>query len=260
MTARHKKPKELTPTQKRLLRAGTLAPLSAGFVLVAATGAFADPQAQTQSQGLTRATLQAHLVPDSTVVARHREWHGRQGDWQGDFQLDDQRRWQGQWTPDDGQNQHGQQNRNAHQNRNGRQNRHIQQGKRHAPRTSVVVKRILQLVNKERAAAGLRSLALNSRLSAAAQAHSDEMARTGLYAHTDPDGSSPGDRIQRAGYGWSMWAENIHHRQGSPEDIMADWMKSPGHRANILNPNLREIGIGVDADGTYWTQDFGTGR
>ncbi|MDX3763112.1 CAP domain-containing protein [Streptomyces sp. AK02-04a] len=312
MTARHKKAKELTPLQKRALRAGALAPVSAGFILVAATGAFAEdcPRSQTESQQSTQSTQQdqpkqtiqqgrqsAQLGSISPNVSSQREWHGRQGDWQGDWKLDENGHWQGQWTPVKDERASVPPNTGASKQRewHGRQgdwqgdwkldeNGHWQgqwtrakqqqptqdpvqkpQPTRHggqpsAAPTTATVGRILQLVNKERAAAGLHPLTLNSRLTKAAQAHSDEMARTGKYSHDGPDGSSPGDRIQRAGYGWSRWAENIHHRPGSPEAIMADWMNSPAHRANILNPNLREIGIGVDAGSSYWTQDFGTSQ
>ncbi|MEU2718689.1 CAP domain-containing protein [Streptomyces sp. NPDC007205] len=304
MTARHKKPKELTPMQKRALRAGAMAPVSAGFLLAAATGAFADgcPASRTQQSAQTTQQNQqgTQISSSSTNPSGQQEWHGRQGDWQGDWRLDDNGHWQGQWTPVKGGQTPGTPTTDASNRRewHGRQgdwqgdwrlddNGHWQgqwtpvkktdtapqgnqqhatptnttpQGNQqhHAAPTNATVERILQLVNKERAAAGLHPLTLNSRLSKAAQAHSNEMARTSLYSHTGPDGSSPGDRIQKSGYSWSMWAENIHHRQGSPETIMADWMHSPGHRANILNPRLREIGIGVDSGGTYWTQDFGT--
>lgn len=324
VTARHKKPKELTPLQKRVLRVGALAPISAGFVLAAGTAASAAccPNSQIQSQqsaqagplnqqgtqtglGSTNASSQQEWQgrqgdwqgsfrmddkgwqgqwtpkqgePVSVVTdsSSQREWHGRQGDWQGDWRLDENGQWQGQWTPikqnQPTQNEQGKQSRQDNQqvrqnqqdqNRQVRQDlnqtRQTEQGKQGTAPTNATVGQILQLVNQERAKAGLTPLTLNAKLNNAAQGYSDQMARTGVYAHVGADGSSPGDRIRRAGYSPSTWAENIHHRQGSPEVIMADWMKSPGHRANILNPNLKEIGIGVDATGSYWTQNFGAG-
>jgi uncharacterized protein YkwD len=288
VTARHKKPKELTPLQKRVLRTGALVPVSAGFVLAAASAAGAAccpgsqqsqqaaPQGQQEWQGQQGGwqgdfrmddkgwqgqwtPTQGDRTPVSVVTdaSSQREWHGRQGNWQGDWRLDENGQWQGQWTPIQ-QNQ-------PHQNKQGKQ---TQQDRNQTPQTenkqgtaptNATVGRILQLVNQERAKSGLQPLTLNAKLNSAAQGYANQMARTGVYAHTGSDGSSPADRIKRAGYDWSQWAENIHHRKGSPEVIMADWMKSPNHRANILDPRLKEIGIGVDASGSYWTQNFGVG-
>ncbi|MEU0664164.1 CAP domain-containing protein [Streptomyces lavendulocolor] len=241
VTARHKKPKKMTPMQMRALKVGAMAPVSAGLLLALASGAVANECPSSRKRPATETNKQnpqdTRVSSTTTNASAQREWHGRQGNWQGDWRLDDNGRWQGQWTPV-------------------KTTTTSPSGDLQAAPSNTTVRRVLQLVNKERAAAGLRSLTLNSRLSNAAQAHSDEMARTGLYSHTGPDGSSPGDRIRKAGYRWSMWAENIHHRQGSPEAIMADWMRSPGHRANILNPSLQEIGIGVDSGSSYWTQNF----
>ncbi|MEY9998101.1 uncharacterized protein YkwD [Streptomyces sp. V4I8] len=300
MTARHKKPKELTPMQKRVLRTGALVPVSAGFVLAAATAASAAccpnsqqsqqaaPQGQQEWQGQQGGwqgnfrmddkgwqgqwtPTQGDQTPVSVVTdsSSQREWHGRQGNWQGDWRLDENGQWQGQWTPiqqnqphQNDQDKQTQQDRNqTPQDRNQAPQVRNQtpqvENKQGATPTNATVGRILQLVNQERAKSGLQPLALNAKLNGAAQGYANQMARTGVYAHTGSDGSSPGDRIKRAGYDWSRWAENIHHRKGSPEVIMADWMKSPLHRANILDPRLKEIGIGVDASGSYWTQNFG---
>ncbi|MET9603400.1 CAP domain-containing protein [Streptomyces sp. NPDC006459] len=295
MTARHKKAKKLTPLQKRVLKAGALAPVSAGFVLTAASGAFATCPPCPGTQQQTSATTQQSAQPSSNTngASGQQEWHGRQGGWQGDFRLDDKGQWQGQWTPVNGgqspvtvttdrSNQrewHGRQGDwqgdwhlddkgqwqgqwTPVKKRSGTQEGDRKKGpKTPAPTATVAVQRILELVNEERAKAGLSPMKLNPLLSRAAQGHSDSMARTGIYDHRESDGSGPGDRIRRAGYSsMSMWAENIHHRKDSPEVIMADWMKSADHRRNILDRNLNEIGIGVDASGSYWTQNFGDGR
>ena len=80
-----------------------------------------------------------------------------------------------------------------------------------------------------------------------------------------PDGRTPFDRMTAAGYRYSTAAENIAAGQRTPQDVMTAWMNSPGHRANILNCALRQIGVGYATGsssqyGVYWTQDFGTPR
>jgi uncharacterized protein YkwD len=86
------------------------------------------------------------------------------------------------------------------------------------------------------------------------------MASHRNMSHTGSDGSSPGDRITRAGYNWSTYGENVAYGYSTPESVMAGWMGSPGHKRNILNCAFKEIGIGLAQPGNYWTQDFGTAR
>ncbi|GAB1333980.1 hypothetical protein ACE1SV_05700 [Streptomyces sp. E-15] len=119
---------------------------------------------------------------------------------------------------------------------------------------------ILRLVNTERGKAGCQPLTLNATLTKAAQAHSDDMAAQRNMSHTGSDGSSPGDRITRAGYTWSSYGENVAYGYTTADQVMAGWMSSPGHRANILNCSFKEIGVGLAQPGSYWTQDFGTAR
>ncbi|MFE1715580.1 CAP domain-containing protein, partial [Streptomyces sp. NPDC058728] len=121
---------------------------------------------------------------------------------------------------------------------------------------------VLSLVNKERAAAGCGPLAANAKLSAAARAYSDTMARSGVMSHTGPDGSTMTSRVEAAGYKWSRLGENIARGQADAASVMNSWMNSSGHRANILNCDFREIGIGVHKGdgGPWWTQNFGTGK
>jgi uncharacterized protein YkwD len=134
---------------------------------------------------------------------------------------------------------------------------------------SDVVSRVLELVNQERRRAGLAPLSLNSQLAAVAQGHSQDMADHNFVSHNGSDGSSPFDRMQRAGYHFSWAGENIAAGQSTPEAAMSSWMNetppNDGHRRNILSPNYREIGIGYAFSETtqykhYWTQDFGTPR
>ncbi|MGW6400332.1 CAP domain-containing protein [Streptomyces sp. NPDC055134] len=120
--------------------------------------------------------------------------------------------------------------------------------------------RVLTLVNNERSKAGCSPLTMNAKLTKAAQDHSKDMASHGNMSHTGSDGSSPGDRITRAGYSWSSYGENVAYGYSTPEKVMAGWMSSPGHKRNILDCSFKEIGIGVAQPNSYWTQDFGTAR
>lgn len=139
-----------------------------------------------------------------------------------------------------------------------------------------IVRATLCQLNRERAHHGLGRLKLNKRLTRAARRHALDMARRNYFSHDTLGGGSFVDRIRRAGYlrGASSWivGENLawgSHNLSRPGAIMRMWMKSPGHRANILNGSFREIGIGVAYDapvagggnpaGTYAT-DFGTRR
>ncbi|MFI5669920.1 CAP domain-containing protein [Streptomyces sp. NPDC051704] len=121
---------------------------------------------------------------------------------------------------------------------------------------------VLALVNKERATAGCGPLTTNSKLSAAARAYSDTMARSGVMSHTGPDGSTMTSRVEAAGYAWSRLGENIARGQADADAVMDAWMNSSGHRANILNCAFKEIGIGVHKGdgGPWWTQDFGASK
>ncbi|WP_329285983.1 CAP domain-containing protein [Streptomyces sp. NBC_00691] len=117
---------------------------------------------------------------------------------------------------------------------------------------------VIALVNAERAKAGCGPLSANATLTRAAQGHSDDMAARDFFDHTNPDGAGPGERVTAAGYPWSTYGENIAMGQSSPAQVMESWMNSPGHRANILNCDFKEIGIGIHSQGgPYWTQVFG---
>ncbi|HEY0637193.1 MAG TPA: CAP domain-containing protein, partial [Pseudonocardiaceae bacterium] len=115
---------------------------------------------------------------------------------------------------------------------------------------------VVALVNQARAAAGCRALTVDDRLTAAAQGHSEDMARQDYFSHTSLDGRTFADRIRAAGYP-SPAAENIAKGQRSAQQVHDAWMNSAGHRANILNCSYTTIGVGLDPDGWYWTQNFG---
>jgi uncharacterized protein YkwD len=131
------------------------------------------------------------------------------------------------------------------------------------PRTmlSAEADRIVELLNAERVAAGLAPLRVAVELNLAAEEHSRDMADSGLISHTGSDGSSIMQRISDAGYAWARCGENIAVGQRSPEEAMAFWMSSPPHRANILDPQMQEVGVGYmrqDAGfGHYWTINLG---
>ncbi len=127
--------------------------------------------------------------------------------------------------------------------------------------TGSQTQQVVTLVNAERAKAGCGALKVNSKLTAAAQAHSQDQADHQEMAHKGSDGSELTDRLARVGYAWSGAAENVAWGQKTPAAVMDAWMKSSGHRTNILNCSYTEIGVGVATnDGPYWTQVFGTPR
>lgn len=124
---------------------------------------------------------------------------------------------------------------------------------------SAIEKQVLDLVNAERAKYGLSALTWADDLASIARAHSQDMIRRSFFDHTNPDGKSPFDRLKSAGIRYRYAAENIAYGQKTPEAVMNAWMNSAGHRKNILNANLKEIGVGAAASsgGTiYWTQLF----
>ncbi|ARX80925.1 MULTISPECIES: CAP domain-containing protein [Streptomyces] len=123
-------------------------------------------------------------------------------------------------------------------------------------------KQLLVLVNKERAKAGCRALRLDRRVQTAAMAHAKDMAARNYYDHTSPEGVSAGDRMRKAGYSAGAWGENIHKGPKGPKTAMRDWMRSAGHRKNILNCSYKDFGAGVSlkANGPWWVQNFATKR
>jgi uncharacterized protein YkwD len=130
------------------------------------------------------------------------------------------------------------------------------------PRGSVQ-QQALDLVNHDRRRDGCKNLVVDRRLIAAANRHASEMARRGYFAHVNSRGERAGERVRDAGYKWSRYGENIARGQGSVADVVDDWMKSPDHRENIMDCDLREVGVGLafGADRTpYWVQDFASPR
>lgn len=94
----------------------------------------------------------------------------------------------------------------------------------------------------------------NNQLEAAAYEHSEDMFTNNYFNHTAPDGSNGGVRIERAGYSWMTFGENIAMGYRSEKEVVADWLKSPGHCKNIMNGSFKEMGVA--RAGNYWTQEF----
>jgi uncharacterized protein YkwD len=131
------------------------------------------------------------------------------------------------------------------------------------------------LVNRERSLHGERPLQVNGRLMRAAQGHSENMAAEDYFSHYGPSGDTPTSRMRAAGY---IYSSNVGYEIGeniawgtlglsTPKAIVEAWMRSPGHRENILDAHYRDTGMGVVASlprsfgngqpGAIYTQDFG---
>jgi uncharacterized protein YkwD len=124
-----------------------------------------------------------------------------------------------------------------------------------------VAAQILKLVNAQRAKAGCRAVSLDPRLTAAAAGHASDMAARNYFSHTSKDGRSFVDRIKAQGYS-SPRSENIAAGQAGVTAVMNAWMKSAGHRANILDCSATQMGAASAKGGSYgiyWVQDFGRG-
>jgi uncharacterized protein YkwD len=100
----------------------------------------------------------------------------------------------------------------------------------------------------------------------AAQRHTEDMAARNRLDHSGSDGSSLRDRVQRAGYSFAKVSENLAAGQATAAAAVQTWLDSPPHRRNLLDPDLRHVGIGYasrrpDAGGRgyrhYWTAVFG---
>lgn len=116
---------------------------------------------------------------------------------------------------------------------------------------------VVKLVNEERAKAGLPTLELKADITAAANVRAREIKQN--FSHTRPNGSSFSSVLREQGVSFRGSGENIAWGQRSPEQVVNAWMNSDGHRANILNKNFKNIGVGhyQDASGVnYWVQLF----
>lgn len=115
-------------------------------------------------------------------------------------------------------------------------------------------KEVVRLTNIERSKQGLKPLTLNTELSKVARIKSKDMVDKKYFDHNSPTYGSPFDMMKSFGISYRAAGENIAYGQRTPEEVVNGWMNSPGHRANILNGNFTEIGVGFYNN--YWTQMF----
>ncbi|HYN65640.1 MAG TPA: CAP domain-containing protein [Ornithinibacter sp.] len=129
-----------------------------------------------------------------------------------------------------------------------------------ATTTTDLAKQVVTLVNAERKKVKCAPLRTSPALTKAAKGHSADMAKYSYFSHTSRNGRSPWQRMRAQGYNYGS-AENIAAGQTTARSVVAAWMKSTGHRKNILKCSNKAIGVGVARGGRYgiyWTQDFGT--
>lgn len=133
--------------------------------------------------------------------------------------------------------------------------------------------RVVALVNDARSSsrrcgaerfAAAASLSVSRQLNDAAAGHARAMARKKFFDHRGKDGSQPKDRVLRTGYRPRLTGENIAYGPESAEEVVAGWLASPGHCANIMDSRFQDIGVGL-ASGRkrgqiYWVQTFGSPR
>ncbi len=130
--------------------------------------------------------------------------------------------------------------------------------------STITPKQVIEITNQERSRFGLSPLTLNQTLAEAALAKGQDMFADQYWSHTAPDGTEPWSFIRQAGYQYQVAGENLARDFANTESMMAAWMASPTHKANIVNSKYDEIGIAVidgSLDGyetTLVVQMFGT--
>lgn len=122
------------------------------------------------------------------------------------------------------------------------------------PELPAALQDFVSLLNAHRQSVGCEPLAWNPAVAGVAQRHSEDMVARAYFAHYNPEGESPFDRLQAAGIPYSQAAENIAYGYPSGAAVLEGWLNSPGHRANVENCGLSEHGVGLE--GTHWTHLF----
>lgn len=118
---------------------------------------------------------------------------------------------------------------------------------------------VLKLVNEERVKVGLSKLTLSSKLTSVANTKAKDMAVNKYFDHNSPTYGSPFEMLHHFGITYSYAGENIAGGQPDAKTVMNSWMNSSGHRANILNKNYTQLGVGYYVGGlynVYWVQEF----
>uniref|UniRef100_K3X175 SCP domain-containing protein n=1 Tax=Globisporangium ultimum (strain ATCC 200006 / CBS 805.95 / DAOM BR144) TaxID=431595 RepID=K3X175_GLOUD len=131
---------------------------------------------------------------------------------------------------------------------------------------AVETQTMLNSINAYRNQNGLSTLKLDQRLNTASLSHSRDQANRCAMSHDGSNGSKAWDRMAQQGYKWTNAAENVAAGQTSVQSVMTSWWNSPGHRANILNAEVKDVGFAKAVNNgcgnykTYWTQDFGKSK
>jgi uncharacterized protein YkwD len=131
-----------------------------------------------------------------------------------------------------------------------------------ASENAAFVDQVVEFINAVRRQEGLEPLSPAPSLREAAQRQARVMAESGSLSHTAPDGSTVAERVQAAGYtGWTALGEVIAAGPTSPEDVVAEWLASPEHRARLLDPAYKELGAGYyylsdTIYGHWWVVDL----
>jgi uncharacterized YkwD family protein len=118
---------------------------------------------------------------------------------------------------------------------------------------------VINLVNKEREKHNLKPLEIDMKVSQLARQKSEDMRDKNYFDHTSPTYGKPCDHMKKEGVKYKYCGENIAAGYKTPEEVMEGWLKSKGHRENILNSDYTHIGVGYAEGGTYgtyWTQQF----
>jgi uncharacterized YkwD family protein len=116
--------------------------------------------------------------------------------------------------------------------------------------------KVIELTNAQRRQNGLPDLKADTQLSGVAQKKSEDMKQKNYFSHTSPTYGSPFDMMRDFGVTYKTAGENIAQGQQTPEQVVDAWMKSQGHRENILSPKYTHIGVGYESAGNHWTQMF----
>lgn len=121
---------------------------------------------------------------------------------------------------------------------------------------STQAREILEIVNQERRKQGLNPLTLSEKLTSIANTKAQDMTNKHYFSHTSPTYGSPFEMLQRFGVNYTSAGENIAQGQKTAREVMNAWLNSSGHRANILNANYTQLGVGFDENGLNWVQLF----
>jgi uncharacterized protein YkwD len=129
--------------------------------------------------------------------------------------------------------------------------------------TRLSVEKARDIINQYRKDNGLKPLKINAELTAAAKAHSRDLAKWDRISHYGSDGSNPWDRVKRTGYKPRLAAENVGTGQVSFDEVMKGWKKSPGHNKNLLLADAQQMGLALVYEPktefkSFWTLVIGS--